>query len=214
MSVTATLRQEKITLSDKFVAVSRITAANPVGYFPVLVVSENIGNPVDERFDRVATLNDLATYSENALRKITAGTPGDFNGIGAVAGDVLTITSAPTSWLDTFLTVAKFVIATVDPDYLILQATDDFPTALDAVAWTLRDSTDVTLRGSGTGAQCVRETLTGATTYLRRHLNRTFTEVKAASDHVDAVSSFVEALIDAANEDVDQFAGVQTESFS
>jgi hypothetical protein len=214
MSVTATLRQEKITLADKFVAVSRITAASLAGYFPLFVVSENIGNPVDERFERVATLNDLATYSENPLRKITAGTPGDFNGIGATAGDILEITTEPDYWLDNFLTVAKFVIATVDPDYLILQSTEDFPTVLDNVSWILRNSTETVTRGSGTGAQCVRETLTGATTYLRRHLTRTFTEVKAASDHVDSVSSFVEALIDNANEDADQFDGVQTENFS
>lgn len=213
MSVTATLRQEKITLSDKFVAVSRMTAASPAGYFPLFVVSENIGNPVDERFERVATLNDLATYNENALRKIVAGTPGDFGGIGATAGDVLEITTEPDYWLDTYLTVAKFIIATVDPDYLILQSTEDFPTVLDNVSWVLRNSGETVTRGSGSGAQCVRETLTGATTYLRRHLTRTFTEVKAASDHVDSVSSFVEALIDDANEDADQFDGVQTENF-
>lgn len=214
MSVTATLRQEKITLSDKFVAVSRITAANPVGYYAVFVVSENIGNPTDERFERVASLNDLTTYSENALRRITAGTPGDFSGIGATAGDVLEITNAPDYWLDSYLTVAKFIIATVHPDYLILQTTEDFPTALSGASWTLRNSTETVVRGSGTGAQCVREILTGATTYLRQHLTRTFTEVKAASNHVDAISAFVKALIDAANEDVDQFSGVQTENFS
>lgn len=214
MSVTATLRQEKIVLSDKFVSVSRVTAANPVGYYPVFVVSENLGNPVDERYDRVASLNDLASYGENALRRITAGTPGDFNGIGATSGDILEITNPPDYWTDSFLTVTKFVITTVDPDYLILQATEDFPTVLDGASWTLRDSADTIVRGSGTGAQCVRETLTGATTYLRRHLTRTFTEVKAASDHVDAVSAFVEALIAAANEDADQFDGVQTEIFS
>jgi hypothetical protein len=214
MSVTATLRQEKITLSDLFVAVSRITAANPAGYYPVFVVSENIGDPTNERFDRVASLNDLATYSENPLRKIMAGTPGDFSGLGATAGDLLEITNAPDHWLDSFLTAAKFVIATVDPDYLILQTTEDFPTTLDNATWTLRNAAETVVRGSGTGAKCVRETTTGATTYLRRHLTQIFEEVKAAADHVKSVSAFVEALIDDANEDVDQFSGVQTESFS
>jgi hypothetical protein len=213
MSVTATLRQEKITLSDMFVAVSRVITASPAGYYPIFVVSENVGDPTNERFDRVASLNDLTVYVENPLRKIVADTPGEFGGIGAAPGDILEVTNAPTYWLDSFLTTPRFLVATVDPDYLVLQSTEDFPTALDEATWRLYDSTGMTLRGSGSNAQCVRETTTGPTTYLRRHLTQTFTEVKAATDHVNSVSAFVGALIDDANIDADQFSGVQTEVF-
>jgi hypothetical protein len=213
MSVTVTLRQEKITLSDKFVSVSWITSASPVGYYPIFVVSENIGDPTDERFERVASLNDLATYEEAPLGIIAS--PGAFGGIGAAAGDELEITNAPDYWFDTFLTVAKFTVDYVDPsgDWMAIVTTVPFPTALDAVAWTLRGPGGTPIRGSGTGAKCHRET-GGPTTYLRRHWTGVFTEVKAASDHVEAISSFVKALIDDANEDADQFSGVETEVIS
>jgi hypothetical protein len=214
MSVTVTLRQEKITLSDKFVSVSWITSASPAGYYPIFVASENIGDPTSERFERVATLNDLATYEENPLQLIRS--PGAFNGIGAAVGDVLTIDNAPDYWLDSYLTVAKFEVVEVDPsgNYLAVDGGQPFPTALGDVSWTLRDSSDVTFRGDGTGAQVTRAILTGSTTYLRRHWTGVFTEVKAASDHVAAISSYVQALIDDANEDADQFSGVETEVIS
>lgn len=211
MSVTVTLRQEKITLSDKFVSVSKVTSANPSGYYALFVVSQNIGDPTSERFDRVATLNDLATYEENSL--IIIRSTGAFSGIGAVVGDILTIDSAPDYWFDTYLTAAKFEVIEVDPsgNYLAIAGSQPFPTALDVVEWTLRDSTDVTLRGSDIGATCTREVLTGNTTYLRRHLTQVFTEVKVAADHVKAVSAFINSLVDDANEDADQFLGVETE---
>lgn len=206
MSVTVTLRQEKITLADKFVSVSWITSANPMGYYPLFVLSENIGDPTSERFERVATLNDLATYQENPLIKISA--PGAFG--GAVVGAMLEITNAPDYWLHTYLPTAEFTVAYVDPggDYLLVQDAQPFPTALDNVSWAL------SVGGSGTGAKCTRETTTGLTTYLRKHLTRYFTEVKAASDHVEAVSSFVQSLVNDANEDADQFSGVETEVIS
>jgi hypothetical protein len=218
MSVTVTLRQEKITLSDKFVSVSWITLASPTGYYPLFVVSENIGDPTDERFERVATLNDLATYVENPLQLIRSS--GAFKSpplsSAPVVGDILEITNAPDYWFDTYLTVAKFEVVEVDPsgNWMAIDAGAPFPTALDTVAWTLRNAAETVTRGSGTGAQVTREVLTGDTTYLRRHLTRTFTEVKAASDHVEAISSFVKALIDDANEDADQFSGVETEVIS
>lgn len=215
MSVTVTLRQEKITLSDKFVAISQITAANPDGYYPVFVVSENIGDPIDERFDRVATLNDLTTYSENPLNVIFS--TGAFSGIGAIPGDVLEITNAPDYWQSILLPVAKFFVTDIDPsgDFLVIDwFVQPFPTALGACSWTLRNATETIVRGSGTNARCIREDRTGDTTYLRRHLTRVFTEVKAAANHDKAVLAFVQALIDDANEDANQFSGVVTEVIS
>ena len=215
MSVTVTLRQEKITLSDKFVSVSWITLANPSGYYPLFVVSENIGDPTNERFDRVATLNDLATYVEAPAHVIAS--PGAFGGISAAAGDELEITNAPDYWFDSFLTVAKFTVDYVDPsgDWMAIDAGLPFPTALDAVAWTLRGPGGTPTRGSGTGAKCHREGGgSGPTTYLRRNWTAVFTDVKAASDHVKAISAFVNSLVDDANEDADQFSGVETEVIS
>ena len=202
MSVTVTLRQEKLTLSDKFVSISWITAASPVGYYPLFVVSENLGDPTDERFEGVATLNDLVTYEENPLIRIECAPP-----VGAIAGDRLEITNAPDYWFDSFLTVAKFTVTLVDfgDDYMTIETAVPFPTALADVSWTLRDATETTVRGSGTGARCVREVVTGLRTYLRRHLTKTFTEIKAAVDHVDAVSAFLNSLVDAANADASPF---------
>lgn len=214
MDVTVTLRQEKITLSDKFIALSEITAATPVGYYPVFVVSENLGDPTDERFDRVATLNDLASYTEDPLNTIVS--TGAFSGIGAVPGDILEVTNAPDYWLSALLPVAKFTVAEVDPsgNYLkVSWATQPFPTALGSVVWTLRNSTETITRGSGTGATCRRDD-TGLTTYLRRHLTQVFTEVKTAADHTRAVLAWVQSLIDGANTDADQFAGIDTEVIS
>jgi hypothetical protein len=212
MSVTVTLRQEKITLSDKFVSVSWITVANPAGYYPLFVFSEGIGGSTDERFDRVATLNDLATYTENPLVRIYS--PGAFDGIGATVGDILTIENAPDYWLDSFLTVAKFTVAEVAADYLYIESTVPFPTAKADLDWTLRDSTDTVMRGSGTDAQCSRQDYASSSPFLHRHLTMVFDEVKAASDHVDAISAYVKAVIDDANEDADQFSGVETEVIS
>jgi hypothetical protein len=201
MTVSVTLRQEKITLLDKFVSVSWITVANPAGYFPLFVVSENAGDPADERFDKVATLNDLATYAENRLIKFECTVPG-----GVLVGDLLVIANAPDYWFDTYLTAAKFVVASIDSAYVLVSSTVPFPTALDGVNWSFWDPTETSQRGtSGTGGRCVRETLTGALTYLRRHLTKTFVEIKAAVDHVDSISAFLNSLIDAANLDATSF---------
>lgn len=213
MSVTVTLRQEKITLSDKFVSVSWITAANPSGYYPLFVVSENIGDPASERFERVATLNDLATYEENPL--IVLRDPGAFGSLGAIAGDKIQIVNPPDYWWHTYLPEdTRFVVSAVHADYLTIQSGVPFPTALGDVQWILRNAAQTIYKGGGSSGQCTRQDLTGPTTYLRRHLTRHFTEVKAASDHVEAVSSFIQALIDDANEDVDQFSGIETEVIS
>lgn len=213
MAVSVTLQHDKLTLTDTFAAVSRVTTASPVGYYPLFVLSENVAvGPTSERFERVATLNDLATLSENRLQRLLAGTAGEFTGLGIVAGDILTIDSAPDYWIDSVLTQAKFEVSAATADYVDIVTTADFPTALANVSWTIRNSADVALRGTGTNGSCVRLD-TGTTTFLRRRVTRVFDEVTAATNHVSSVSSYVEALIEDANSDADQFSGVVTETY-
>lgn len=210
MAVSVTLRQEKKVFTDTFLAVSTITGASPSGYFPIFVLSENGGDPTSERFDRVATINDTALMAENPLTRFQSTAGGIFT--AAVPTDTITILNAPETWFETFFTQAKFTIVAVSGglDRVDVSGTLPFPTALGNANWELRSAFG-TLKAQGTGnARAIRNDL-AITTFLRRHMNLTFADVKRASDHVNAVSTFVQDLIDDLNVDVDAFTGIETE---
>ena len=93
MAVSVTLRQEKTILTDDYRIVSWITAASPSGLYPLFVVKEGV-DEYDEEYGGVATLDDLADYTENPLVTLVAAAAGEFT--GASAGNDITITNAAT----------------------------------------------------------------------------------------------------------------------
>jgi hypothetical protein len=213
MTVTATLRQEKKVLIDEFLAVSTITGASPSGYFPLFVLSENQGISVSERFDRVATLNDVSNLVENTLTRFESKAGGIFTGV--TTAHKLTILSAPTRWFDTFFTQAIFDIAAVSGgfDRIDIVSALPFPTTLDDVDWEVRDFLNNLIASGTADAQCIRDDL-AVTTFKRRHLNLVFPDVTSATNHVNSVNTFVEDVIRDANVATDAFTGIETDVFT
>lgn len=212
MSVSVTLQQEKDILTNTYRLVSWITHADPLSLYPLFVVSEGSGAS-DEHWERVATLEDLVNLVENPLTTLTAETPSVFN--TAVAGDKLIINAAPASWITDTFTEAKFIVATVDPayNYVVVQATKPFPQAFSSLAWTLKNATETEVKATGNGAGH-RTTLTGSTTYLRRHWTEIFNNVQAALDRLESNKTYVRALVTQVAVHGDSYTGTDSETYT
>jgi len=216
MATSVTLRQEKTILTgDIYRVVSVITVATPDGMYPLFVVSEGT-SVTDEQYERVATLEDLAALLENPLVRLTAASAGEFSAIGTIVGDKLLITNAPEAWYDTyFVAPPKFVVAAVDPsgNWIEVQSTKPFPTALDDLNWTVKDSTEVTTRGSGTGAKSQRHD-DSDTTWLRRHWTSLLTDVAKAEARLISIETGVDTIVKDAKTYGVRFTGVVTTVYS
>lgn len=216
MLISVTIRQEKTVLADSFRVVSWITDASPSGLFPVFVIDEGIGGSHDEKWLRVADLDDMARYVEQTLTRITARVPGEFAGIGAVQSDKLEITSSHPEWLDTYVTDQVFTVEYVDPagDYLLLYETKPFPTARDDLSWTLWDSTMTVSRSTGILATSHRRDPALSAPFLRRHWTQLFSTVNKASSRVISNEAFVESIVEASKVHGVVFEGIDTETFT
>lgn len=214
MSVAVTLRQEKTILTSTFALTSWITVADPTELYALFVISQGT-NYEDEQWERVATLDDLAQYSENKLTKIVAGTAGQFSSIGAAAGDILEITNVPEAWLTTNFTIAKFTVASVDVagDYLLVEEAVPFPSAQSTAEWTLRNGNESIVRGSGTAAKIYRED-TSEAVWLRQHWTAEFSNVKKALARLTANETGVEALVEDIKTYGATYEGIETESYT
>jgi hypothetical protein len=218
MGVFVTLRQEKTVLSsgdNPYRVVSHVTDADPTGMYPLFKVSEGLAI-TDEQFEGVATLDDLAKYTENSLVRFRAATAGKFTAIGAVASDMLNVVNAVSvapEWFDTYFTAAEFEVAAVDPagDYIDVVSTKPFPTALEGLAWELESSVGAP-KGSGTGAECYRED-TSEATWLRRHWTSLLATVKKAESRFESIRTNIEDVVDAANTHGTSFTGVTTDEY-
>jgi len=203
-----TLRLEKTVMTDDYRLVATITAASPTGMYPLIVVQEGV-DAYHEDYTRVATLSDLARYTENPLVRIDAAVAGEFT--GATPGNILTITNASTAapeWFDpTYFPTADFILATVSADYVTVLATKPFPTATTGLTWTTPGT------GGGSNAKTRRED-TSETTFLRRHWNESFPTVVEAEGRATSMKSYIQAVVDDANVHGVAFAGVETEVYS
>lgn len=215
MATSVTIRQEKTILTgDIYRVVSTITVATPDGMYPLIVVSEGV-DVTDEQYERVATLEDLAELLENPLIRLTAATAGAFSSIGTLVGDIVEITNAPVEWFDTYFLIAKFTVATVDVagNWIDVQSTKPFPTALSDVDWTVRNSTETTTRGSGTGAECHRQDDTD-TTWLRRHWTSLLTDVAKAEARAMSIDTGVDKIVKDAKTYGVRFTGVVVKTYA
>lgn len=213
MSVSVTLRQEKTILEDiGYRVVSRITLADPDGMYPLFVVSEGV-SALDENWERVATLDDLAEYVENPLASFT-----DYEGLpgGIQDGDKLVFpdaTSEVPEWFDSYFINATFTInSSVDAYTLTIIETNPFPTATSSLSYQIWDSTLTTLRGSGTTGFCYRLD-TSKTVFLRRHWTSILADVQRAENRRIAIETGVESIVNAAKVTGVSFQGVTTEIY-
>lgn len=192
---------------------SWIILANPDSMYPLFVVTAGI-DPEDEYWERVATLEDLNLYTENRLIRFWADTGGYFNTIGTQVGDKFVVDNPPNGWLNTNFTQPKFTVATVDVsgNYIEVQAAVPFPSAAGDLEWTMYNSTEMMVRGSGVGYSC-RET-TSIDIFLRRHWFAVFDNVAKAEDRGGSNESFVKALVDSVNKRGTEFEGVDTEIYT
>ena len=209
MTVTVTLRQEKTILTSGYRVVSTIISASPLGMYPLFVIAEG-ADAYAEIYQRVATLDDLAAYSENPLITLVAGTSGEFSTI--TSGQSLLITNASTvvpQWFDTYFTTALFEVATVDPsgDWLTVTTTKPFPTTAIGLSWER-------IGGGPTGvnAKCRRQD-TSYNTFLRRHWTSLLATVRQAESRVTAIKAYVESLVDLANTHGIAFEGLEETVF-
>lgn len=214
MIVSVTLRQEKTILTSDYRLVSTITAYQPNSLKAPFVVSEGL-TPQDELWERVATLDDLAEYTENALIYFYSETPGEFNGIGAIPGDKLTVDTPPESWLTLALTEAKFTVATVDGagDFLTVVSSIPFPTAADGLSWTLKSAGGLTTRATGVNAKTQREN-TLDTVFLRSHWTELFDNVKKAQEREISNETLLRTLVTRVKTLGSDFEGVETQTFT
>ena len=215
MTVSVTLRQEKTILSDQYRVVSWVTAADPSGMYPLFVVTEGLA-VWEELFTKIADLDDLANYAENALVRFTDTVVNIAGLSGLIVGDVLTITTAVPEWIGDFFTVQTFIIAAittplVGDSYVLVQSTKPFPTAKNVLSWSI-DSSGGTPRGSGTNGYTSREDETD-TTYLRRHWTSLLGTVEAAESRVESNKTGVESVVNAANVHGTVFPGIDTETY-
>lgn len=206
MTATVTLRQEKTILTDSYRVVSTIISASPTGMYPLFVIQEGV-DAYNEVYQRVATLDDLALYTENPLITIVAGTPGDF--IALTPGQTIEITNALTvapQWFDTYFVTALFEIATVDAagNWLTVTSVKPFPTAASGLAWAKTGGGP-----SGIGAK-TRRADTSPTTYLRRHWTSLLGTVRQAESRFTAIEAYVESVVDLANVHGVTFVGIET----
>ena len=215
MATSVTLRQEKTILTGNiYRVVSTITAADPTGMYPLIVASEGV-SVTDEQYERVATLEDLASLLENPLVRLMAATAGAFSSIGTLVGDIVEITNAPVEWFDTYFLMAKFVVAAVDTagDWVDVQSTKPFPTSLSSAAWTMRNSTETVTRGSGTGAECHRQDDTD-TTWLRRHWTSLLTDLAKAEARAMSIDTGVDKIVKDAKTYGVRFTGVVVKTYA
>ena len=211
MSVSVTLRQEKTILTDSYRVVSWITAASPVGLFPLFLVKEGV-DAYNEEFGGVADLDDLANYVENPLVTLVADVAGEF--ATAAAGNPITITNAATAapaWFDTYFTAATFTIAEVDAggDWIKVESTKPFPTAIGSgLSWNYNSGVLV-----GTNAACRRED-TAEDTFLRRHFTSLLGSVIKAESRVASIKTYVQSIVNASNVHGEVFEGIETDTYT
>jgi hypothetical protein len=217
MSASVTLRQEKQVVTEDdgdtaYALTSWITFANPDSLYPLFVVTAGI-DPEDEYWERVATLDDLVLYTENRLIRFYADIAAYFNTIGTQVGDKFIIDTPPAGWINTNFTDAKFTVVTVDPSghYIEVAATKPFPSAAADLPWTMKNSAETVVRGTGTGTAQREDT--GVDTFLRRHWFERFNNVEKAFDRAGSNESFVKAVVDSANARGTEFEGVDTETY-
>lgn len=217
MATSITLRQEKKTISSGYQVTSEIIASDPTSLTDVFVMKEGL-DPWDETYEGVATLDDLDAYAGNPLVIFVAATAGKFNSISAQVGDVLTIDNASAEvpqWFTTNFTTAKFVVTEIDPsgNWVAVQGFKPFPTAAPGLDWTLRDSADVGLRGTGTGGYSRRESLAGSTTFLRAHVTAVLADVAKAESRASAIKTGLQSLVTASKTHGTLFEGLETETY-
>lgn len=203
MATTVTLQQERNVVGTKYRTRSTVLSAIPDGLYAIFVLTAGLTD-VEEKYLRVATLDDLEAYDEVPLVRLEAASVGEFTGI--VPGATITITNAVTvvpEWFDTSFTVATFTVASVDGTgkYMDVVATKPFPTAAAGLNWSCGST--------GTGAKCYRND-TAQTTWLRRHLVMLHGDVAEASAHATAVKTMVDKLVKDSKTHGTQFVGVET----
>ena len=214
MNVSVTIRQEKTLLSagaKPYRAVSVITSADPVGMFPLFVVSVGPGGDTDEQYEGVATLDDLDKYIEVACLTLEAAAPGEFTGVAP--GTKVTITNAASQvpeWLDTYLTTAEFDVAAVDGtgQFLTIASAQPFPTAAGSLSWSISGGGP-----TGTGAKSRRSDTT-KTIFLRRQWTSLLANVAAAESRVASIQANVQSVVNAAKKHGVKFTGVVTDIYS
>lgn len=205
MTVSVTLRQEKTILSDQYRVVSWVTAADPSGMYPLFVVTEGLA-VWEELFTKIADLDDLANYAENALVRFTDSVI-DISAVGTLnVGDVLTVTTYVPEWIDTYFLTQTFIVAAIKSGYILVAADKPFPTAKNVLSWSIDTG------GSGTNGYTSREDETD-TTYLRRHWTSLLGTVEAAESRVESNKTGVESVVNAANVHGTVFPGIDTETY-
>lgn len=216
MLISVTIRQEKTVLADSFRVVSWITEASPSGLFPLFVVDEGVAGTHDEKWLRVADLDDLARYTEQSLTRITARVSGEFAGIGAIPSDKVVIENSLPEWIDTYVTDQVFTVEYVDPagDYLLIDEDKPFPTARNDLSWRVWDSTQTVPRSSGILATSHRRDPSVAAPFLRRHWLQVFSTVNKASSRVISNEAFTQAVVEASRVHGVVFEGIDTETFT
>jgi len=212
MAISVTLRQEKTDLPalvNPYRVVSDIILADPVGMYPLFVVSIGVGGDTDEQYEGVVTLEDLDKYVEVQATVLEAAVVGQFTG----ASGTLTITNATTQvpeWFDTYFTAATFVVESVDGTgtFLTVSSAKEFPTAAGSLAWSVSGGAL-----SGTGAKS-RRADTSKTTFLRRRWTSLLATVAAAESRFASIQASVESVVNAADVHGVTFTGVVTDVYT
>lgn len=215
MVASVTLFQKRSLLSDdRYRVESVIQLATPAELYGAFVAQYDLPDyPWEEYFVRVATLEDLAHYIENALADFRQT---GFNPLTCPGGpvtpftDYLDINPTPEEWYEPAVSVATFQVIAADATRI--QVTPDFPRAANGLHWSLRHGSDPAY-ATGTAGEASPATHVAASPYLRRHWVGVYNLVSSAEAHSLAVDTGVHSLATAANTTPPPFIGSDTKVY-
>lgn len=188
-----TLTQTKLVAGTVYAVRSTVTTATPsLLLAPFLLVGE--------LFTRLATLEELQGGAF-ALDELTAfvDTVTDPT-VGAVLGDTLRILTPPELWDDSAPSYMDFTIEAIEGSRLVVSP--PFPAMASALSWETRNGAGVI--SSGMHAATNRYGVSLATSRVSTFTAQ-FADPITATQHLEAVQAYTDALVLSAASDADTF---------